>query len=289
MAMSILSPHLYAFLAFLSYALINAGVKYLGDHSPLFLTMTVRFLFGFVLMMPLTIKQGGLLEVLKTQNIKTYIGSTFFGLLAVGVGFYALPLLTLGDATALAQTYPIFLILLSYFILREKMKTYHYITSLVAFIGVVMVVQPSYQSNLVPSMLMLLCAVFSALCDLLVRKLTRTESTLAIAMWYFLLAGIVSAAVWLWQGAVVPNESRYIAVLVAIGIMGVFAKLAFTEAFRGLNASVMGHYSFLGFIMAVTIGWVIFQEKPTWPMLSGAFLILMAGYINQKIAERSAK
>lgn len=279
-------PHLYAVLAFVLYALMNASVKYLGTDMSLPLILSVRFLFGFMLMSPLALREGGVIAVLKTAHIKRYLISAVIGMAAVAVGFYALPRMALADATALGQTYPFFLLLLSMPVLKEEIKPKQYLACVFGFVGVLLILHPQGQSAFFPAMMMLACALCAAASDLMMRYLSRTEKNISVVLWYFLLSGIISVVWWLASGADFSLSSSQIMLLLFMGVCGGLAKLCLTEAFKHLGAGTMSPYSFLGFFVSCALGWIVFHEIPSFWMISGAALILGSAQLSYRFRRR---
>lgn len=289
--MSKFSPHLYAVAAFLFFALMNVSVKMLGSyHVPLALILTFRFFTGLVLLSPAVIHQGGYVKVMRTHRIKLHLARAALGAVAVGASFHVLPLIPLGDANALGQIYPFLLLFLSAPILGEKIHPQQYLSCVVGFIGVILIASPHGQSGVVPTLLMMLSALAAAASDLVVRRLSRTESSLAIVIWFFLIAGSASFAWWFMTARDVQLSSHAILYLCMAGIFGGFAQLCLTQAFKHLGAGTMGPYSYLGFFFATVLGLVVFNEMPTWWLIAGAALIISSAqwsYLSGRSAKRA--
>lgn len=284
------SPHLFAVAAFLLFAAMNASIKILGGTVPLTLIMTVRFLVGFWIVCWMVKRTGATLEeTLKTKKLGGHIARAAMGIVAVGCAFYILPLIPLGDANALGQFYPFFLLLLSVPILKEQVKPKQYLACILGFIGVVLIASPHGQAGLIPALLAMLSAFAAAVSDIVVRYLARTDKSLTIVLWFFLLSGLTMFAIWMGTAGHTNLSWGQALYLLLAGIFGGLAQLALTEAFKHLSAGVMGPYSYLGFFFSVVLGWLFFSETPTIAMLGGALVIITAAQWNYAISKGPKK
>jgi drug/metabolite transporter (DMT)-like permease len=272
------------------FAAMNASIKILGGSVPLTLVMTVRFLVGFWMVYPLVRRSGSTLdETLKTTKIYGHIARAAFGIIAVGCAFYILPLLPLGDANALGQFYPFFLLLLSVPILKESVKPKQYLACLLGFIGVILIATPHGQAGLYPALLAMLSAFAAAVSDIVVRYLARTDKSLTIVLWFFLLSGLAMFVIWMLTAKETQLSLGQAGYLLLAGLFGGAAQLALTTSFKHLSAGVMGPYSYLGFFFSIVLGWILFHEVPTLTMLGGALVIITAAQWNYAISKGPKK
>ena len=121
----------------------------------------------------------------------------------------------------------------------------------------------------------LLGAVFAALAQVFVRKLITTEATAAI-VFYFSLTATLLSLVTLPFGWVVPT-AREALLLVAAGLLGGVGQILLTESYRHAEAGVIAPFEYVSMLLALVLGYLLFDEVPTRPMLAGAALIVAAG------------
>ena len=72
---------------------------------------------------------------------------------------------------------------------------------------------------------------------------------------------------------------REAVLLVLAGLIGGLAQIFITSAYRFADASVIAPFDYASMLFAIVIGYVIFDEVPTRPMLVGAALVILAGLI----------
>ncbi len=277
-------PHLYAVSAFLFFALMNVCVKLLEGDVPLSLVLTVRFWIGFWILLPLAHRTGGLYKTLKTKVIGQHFIRAITGMIAVGCSFYVLPHLPLADANALGQMYPFFLLLLSVPVLGEKIQSKQYLTCLLGFCGVLLIASPHGESGFISTIIIMISALAASISDLTVRKMSRTEKSSTIVLWFFMLAGLTSFIWWITTDRNTDLNYHQMGLLVMAGISGSFAQFALTEAFKRLDAGIMSPYSYLGFFFSACFGWIVFSDIPTLWMITGAAMIITAAQWNYRVS-----
>ena len=127
----------------------------------------------------------------------------------------------------------------------------------------------------VGAMAMLMAAVFMALAVIFVRKMVATEKTAAI-VFYFSLTTTLLSLLSIPFGWVMPT-AREAALLIAAGLLGGFAQILLTTSYRHAETAVIAPFDYTSMLLALAIGYTLFAEVPTGPMLAGAALVVSAG------------
>lgn len=274
-----MKPHLYAWAAFFSFAVLISCVKGLHSSVPVPLIIAIRSLLGVLVLTPLIIKAGGLRSNLQTAYPWQQILRACCGAFALGLNFYALPRLPLADAQGLNQLYPVFLVVLAPFILGEYAGWRQWLALVIGLSGALLIAQPHGQGAMIPTLCVMGSALASAIGDLLARFMGRKDSALTITLWLFLCLGGGMLVWWLIMHGPQPLSVKQISLLTIIGVAGAVAQLAMVQAFKFLPAATMAVYSSLGLLWAVVFGFLFFAETPGWWLVAGAALILIAAYI----------
>ena len=201
----------------------------------------------------------------------------------MGLGFTALGLLPLPEATALSYAAPLLTVIFAAMFLGERVRAFRLTAVFVGLVGVVIVLLPNLTVGLgdasaaqsVGAMAALLGAVFAALAQVFVRKLIHTEKTTTIVFYFSLTAAVLSLAT-LPFGWVVPVP-REAVLLVGAGLLGGIGQILLTESYRHAETAVIAPFEYVSMLLALVLGYTIFSEVPTRPMLIGAALIVAAG------------
>ena len=61
------------------------------------------------------------------------------------------------------------------------------------------------------------------------------------------------------------------------GFIGGFGQILLTSSYRFADAGVLAPFTYVSMLWAVLIGWAVFAEVPTVPMLAGSSLIIASG------------
>jgi drug/metabolite transporter (DMT)-like permease len=66
---------------------------------------------------------------------------------------------------------------------------------------------------------------------------------------------------------------------VGAGLLGGLGQILLTSSYREADASLVAPFDYASMLFALLIGYFVFSEVPTWTMLGGAVLIVVAGIL----------
>ncbi|WP_428251036.1 DMT family transporter [Halomonas sp.] len=261
-------------LGMLFLALGDATAKWLGEEYPTLMIIFFRTLVGLPLIMMLAYRFGGL-QSLRTKRLNIHLLRGIIYTLTMACFVVGISLLPLAEATAIAFVAPVLVAILSVPLLQEPISKPVTASSLVGFLGVLIVVRPSGESFQIGYIVMLGAALFFSLTMITARRWGATESLWSLVFYInlvpFLITGIVTP--WLW----VTPEGFYWAGFFASGVFGVCATTFITMAFRYAPAAAIAPFDYTSMIWAVIFGWLFWGELPDRWVLLGAFLIIGSG------------
>lgn len=243
-----------------------------------------RSFFAIPVILLWLIWQRDLRHGLESDNPMGHLWRGLVGTTAMGLGFTALGLLPLPEATALGYAAPLLTVIFAAMFLGERVRIFRLSAVFVGLAGVMIVLSPrltitglgeTSQLETIGAMAALLGAVFAALAQVFVRKLVQTEATAAIVFYFSTTAALLSLLT-LPFGWVVPGP-RDAAFLVAAGLFGGIGQILLTESYRHAPTSVIAPFEYVSMVLALIAGYVVFEEVPTATMLGGAALVVAAG------------
>jgi S-adenosylmethionine uptake transporter len=264
-------------LAIAGYAAFSAQdaiVKWLVVHYSVFEILFVRSLF--ILGLALAATRGRSFAAALGNRTRTMLLVRSAMILVAWLSYYtAARDLPLADLVTLYFAAPIFVVVLSFLILREKVTAARWIAAIVGFAGVILAVDPSGSVSLVPAVLALTGAFTWAWTTILVRIISRTELTTTTMTASNLLFAVACAIAlpWVWQ----TPSTEHFAVMALLGIMGGAGQFLVFEGFRHAPASAIAPFEYSGLIWAFVWGYAIFAEVPRTVVFAGAALILASG------------
>lgn len=256
------------------FATQDAIVKWLVSHYSVFQILFFRSTFILVLVVAAT--RGASLSAAMGNRARTMLLVRSVMILVAWLSYYsAARHLPLADLVTLYFAAPIFVLLLSIVILKERVTAARWIASLVGFAGVVLAVDPTGAVNLVPAVLALVGAFTWAWTTILVRIISRTETTAALitASNILFMAACAVALPWVW---VTPSLDHML-LLVLLGVMGGSGQFLVFESFRHAPTSAIAPFEYSALVWAFVFGYTVFGEIPRPAVFGGAALIVCAG------------
>ncbi|MFO7805588.1 MAG: DMT family transporter [Paracoccaceae bacterium] len=233
-------------------------------------------IFGWLAM------RGELRHGWKTGNPVGHFWRGLVGVSAMGLGFTGLGLLPLPEVTAIGYAAPLLVVVFASMFLNEKVGVYRLSAVGLGMIGVLIVLSPRLSvgasmstGETLGAVVVLMGAVFAALAQVFVRKLVQTEGTAAIVFWFTITSTLLSLGTLPW-GWAWPGWSAG-AMLVLAGLFGGVGQIFLTASYRYADASLVAPFDYTSMILALAVGYFVFSEIPTGPMLVGATIVIAAG------------
>jgi drug/metabolite transporter (DMT)-like permease len=255
----------------LTFTVMTILIKYLGADYPAALQTFYRQAAGLLVMLPVIARDPR--GALRT----TRPGILMFRSVAVIAGtilsFYAYQKLPLADANALSFTRTLWLVPLAVFVLREAVGTARIGATLVGFVGVLLMLQPSVRSGEAgPTSAALGAAVLFAATITGMKVMTRDHSVTTIMSWSALLGFVLAIPpalfVWRWP---TPLD---LALLCAMGVLATLNQFAYTKGIATGDTAAMAPIDYTRLIFAVALGYLLFGEIPDLLTLAGAAVII---------------
>jgi drug/metabolite transporter (DMT)-like permease len=269
----------------LVFIVMASMIKATAAHVPAGQAVFFRSLFAIPVIVAWLAWRQELRTGLGTTNPMGHVWRGLVGTLAMGMGFAGLGYLPLPEVTAIGYAAPLLTVVFAAMFLGEEVRVFRISAVVLGMIGVLIVLAP--RLSLTPgaagmaeafgAMLVLGGAVFAALAQVFVRKLVQTEATAAIVFYFSLTATALSLVTlpfgWVWP---TPFEAG---LLVSAGLLGGLGQILLTSSYREADASLVAPFDYASMLFALAIGYGVFDEVPTLPMLGGAALIVTAGVL----------
>ncbi len=225
-----------------------------------------------------------LADGLKARDPVAHLWRGLLGTSGMALGFTALGLLPLPEATAIGYAAPLLTVIFAAMFLGEQVRMFRMGAVLVGLVGVTIVLSPRLSLDTLEAVsdretlgavCSLMGAVFAALSTVFVRKLIQSESIPAIVFYFSLTSTLLSLLTlplgWVWP---TPTQA---AILVAAGLLGGLGQALLTSSYRFAETGVIAPFEYVSMLLALVIGYFVFSEIPTMTMLYGAILVIAAG------------
>jgi drug/metabolite transporter (DMT)-like permease len=199
--------------------------------------------------------------------------------------YMALPHLTLADTTAIGFTGPIFIMIGAVVALGERMMWERWVSALIGFAGVLIVVGPQMSaSGGYYDLVMLGSSPLFAVSALITKALTRRDRPEVIVVWQCITISLFSLPLalidWAW-----PSMMQWL-VFLGSGVLGSVGHYCVTRALKAADATASQTVKFLDLIWMTALGFLVFSDVPTVSTLIGGLVIFAA---TTWIARREAR
>ena len=214
--------------------------------------------------------------VWRTQKPFAHAWRTAVGLTAMLLGFSALRYLPLAEATTISFAVPLFAVILSALILKEKVRRHRWSAVLVGFVGVLIVTQPGAPDlPAIGLVLAVLNALGVGVTTIIIRQIGRTESTQTTVLYFTLLSTLAIGTLMPFYGRF--HEPDVWLLLFGIGTFGGLGQLMLTASLRYAPVTVVVPFDYTQLLWAVLLGWLIFLQQPAATTWIGAAVIIASG------------
>jgi drug/metabolite transporter (DMT)-like permease len=271
--------------------LIDVIAKILGQQNvPIIQVVWARFFFGAIFTLPLALRAVGAIAL---RPINFSMNALRAACLVVGTWFFfmALKSLPVADALAIYFVQPILITALSPLLLGEHVGIRRWVTVMIGFVGVIIIIRPGFQAVDIGVIYALLAGLCSAIYILVTRHLSGTANAMVTTFQTSAIGAIpltlLIPVFWL------PPESHQWLLMILLGAIAIFCHALITRAYDFAEASLLSPFNFTEIITAVIAGWYFFGDFPDrWTFAGAAILIGCAIYISwreqQRKNERSA-
>lgn len=256
------------------YSIMDAMVKWLGPSYPTMELVFFRSLFAFI-PIAYVLWRSRSFAALRTRRPWGHGGRSLAGLISISLFFYAYTQMPLANVIAISFAAPLLVTALSVPLLGERVGWRRWSAVLVGFAGVLVMVKPDSGTFDKIAILALSATVFYSLVIVSIRKLSRTETPIAIVFYYALTSTLVSGAVlpFIW---VMPDLEGWV-LLILVGVIGGVAQFAMTNAYRLADASIVAPFDYMHIIWAALLGFFIWGEVPGNTIWFGAAIVMASG------------
>lgn len=264
---------LFALAAAVMLSSMNMFGKLLGTlHGPVEITF-YRNIIALVLLIGVLffIKK---LYLLRTKRPLAHFIRSFVGTVGMLFSMWTVILMPLTTATAFLFTAPLFVTLLSYPLLKERVGIFRLCAVIVGFSGVLLIARPENDITTFELSVGLIAGFLNGLVAICLRWLGNTEST-ATTNFYFMFFGFIGTALAMPFIATPPTIESSPWIL-GLGVVGLLSLLLKTQGFRLGPAALISPISYTMIIWALLFDFVIWRSIPQWTTLVGVAIIILS-------------
>ncbi len=283
---------LFMLFASLLSAVNGALAKMLGAQMSALEIVFFRNIFGVVLIM---IALYHTRPTLPGGNIKLLLWRGVFGFTAMLFFFYTITKIPLGEAITLNKTSPLFVTILAFFLLHEKLTPLGVFSLLIGFVGVVLITKPFGMDVGIAHLLGLLGGVLAAAAYTTIGKIKHIYDSrlivlsfmgtgVVIPFFLFLISEFYTHPSWefMFSKFIMPTDPKIWLLLVFMGLTATLSQWFLTKAYSSTKAGIIGIVSYTIIPFAILFGTLLGDIFPDLYTMIGIGLIVLAGLLVKK-------
>src|SRR5258707_7954560 len=215
-------------------------------------TAFFRAVLSVILLLPMI--ATGRVQPWHSKRLAGHFWRTAMGTASMVLGFYAVSMLPLADATAIAFSQPLFSVLVAALIAGEKVRWRRWSATVIGFAGVLVMVRPGAGSLQLGALVALANAAAVSISILLVRRLSDSETPLMIltqfAIFSTILLTVPAILVWRW-----PDFWGWV-LAVGIALSATVGQYFWVQAFKAGEMSAVAPFEYIRLPFGGVAGWV---------------------------------
>lgn len=210
----------------------------------------------------------------KKENQPLLIARSLFGLLGVVFLFYAIDNLVMSDADMLNKMSPFLVIIFSAIFLKERVLPFQMITVVIAFIGMLFIIKPSFSVEVVPYLGGLASAVFAAAAYTFLRVLGDREKYYTVVFYFSFFSTVVLLPLFIIFYE--PMTTKQLIYLLLAGLFATVGQFGITLAYKYAPARDISIFSYSTVIFTTLLSIILLNQAPDLFSIIGYVIILGA-------------
>lgn len=253
------------------FAVMNLFIRLAGD-VPTLQKCFFRNFFALIIAVASLVKTKTAFQI-GEGNLKYLLIRSVSGCLGMVCNFYAVDHMAISDASILNKLSPFFAIIFSVFVLKEAANKLEWFSVVVAFIGALFVVKPSFHFDVIPAVAGVLGGLGAGLAYAYVRKLSMRGEKAMIIVAFFSGFTTLMLTPNLMNNYCPMSTMQWI-FLIITGIAAAFGQICITKAYSYAPAKEISVYDFSIVIFSAILGFVFLNQIPDILSIIGYFIII---------------
>jgi drug/metabolite transporter (DMT)-like permease len=255
--------------AIVSFLVMAVSVRELSAGMHAFQMLFIRSVIGVaILAAVLSVRGWG---QVRTRRLGGHLLRSLIHFAGQTLWIVGIALLPLATVAAIEFTTPIWGIFLAVLFLGERMNRGRWVSLAFGILGILIILRPGVEVISTAAVLMLGCTFCHGATNAMTKWLTRSDSPLVIVFYMVAIQTLIGAlaAVFVWT-PVAAGDWPFLALL---GVTGVSAHYALTQALARADATFIMPFEFLRLPFVALIGFLVYAEGFEATVLIGAVLI----------------
>ena len=269
----------------LLFSVMGICIRYASHSIDNYTIVFFRNVVGLILFLPFIFRQG--MGFVKTEKLWMHTWRSVVGLAAMYGFFYAIAHLKLSNAMVFTYSSPIFIPLIAWLFLKERITTAMLCAAALGFIGVFCVAKPDQGLLNWISLIGIASSLLASMAFVTVRALTQTEPPERIVFYFCMIGSLLSVIpmFWVWR----PYHLQELLFLIGAGILANISQIFMSHAYRLAPAGQIAPVNYMAIIFAGIWGFLLWNEVPDLYSVIGFCIILLAILLCSPLTQRQKK
>jgi len=216
-----------------------------------------------------------------------------FGFTAMIVFFCTITIIPLGEAITLNKTSPLFVSILAYYLLGERLTPRTVFSLLIGFLGIIFIVKPFGMSISYEHFLGILGGFFAASAYTTIKKIKDIYDSRIIVLSFVVVGSLLPALLFLispfidtpqslsflFQEFIFPNSFKIWLLIGSMAIISTLSQWLLTKAYSASKASIIGVISYTNIPFAIGFGYMLGDKFPDFLTFCGIGFIVLGGIL----------
>lgn len=270
---------LLALLAYAVYSWSDASIKALGGGLPVFEIGFFSMLVCSICILLTTPKDESWRHFWRMKRPWAVQARAISGATASMLSVLAFTTIPLAEVYALVFLAPLFVTILSLFVLKEHVGPWRWFAVVAGFAGVLLVVQPGFRELEIGHFAALVIALLAAISVILMRSLSAHETRTTMLGFLMLYAVVFNGIAMLVAGSFAVPTLGQAAILLMAGVFAAAGNVCLLAATRIAPANQLAPTHYSQIVWAVIIGALVFNEQPDAMSVIGLAIIAGSGLL----------
>lgn len=255
------------------FTLNDALSKLVLDTFSVGQVLLIRAFGALVFLAPMICRQEPA-ALLRPERPRLQFVRAWLTLADTGLFLAAVAYLPLADVMTFYMAGPIYVAVISHFLLKETLGWRSWIAIAIGFGGVLIALRPSPAMFSLPSIFALVGSLTFS-CTLILNRVLRATNDAILVTWQnvAMLIGGLLLSIGAWRN---PTPAEFFQ-LAGIGIVACVAHLLITRAMKFAPASILAPLQYSLLLWSILFGFVFFGDVPDAYILSGSAVIAASG------------
>jgi len=282
---------LYMVLSMAAFVANDALIKLVLEDVPLFPSILMRGVAATLLLTLLAKRKRVLRPNLSGRDWRLVLLRSLAEIGGTLCFLTALAHMPLANTMAILQAAPLAVTLAAALILREQVGWRRYTAIAIGFIGVLIIIQPGSEGFSLYTLWAVATVGFIVMRDLVTRQMPTGIPSIFVALTTSVAITATAGVGTVFQPVGAVGNGTIIMCAVA-AVFIVAAYLFSVEAMRHGEIGFVSPFRYTGLIWAIILGWLVFEDIPSAPMLVGASIVILTGgytfYRERAVRKRAA-